>query len=598
MKRRVAGLTFLLAATFAGAASAQEGVIAHGIAMHGEPRYAADFTHLDYANPEAPRGGMLVQAAVGTFDSLNPFIVLGRTAAGVRGYHFASLMARSWDEPFSLYGYVAQSIETPADRSWVAFRLNPDARFHDGTPITVDDVIFSMEALREHGIPGFRRNYARIASVERIGEDGVRFRFNDEADRETPLIIALMPILSRAYYSAHPVDQTTLEIPLGAGPYRITTVDPGRSITYARVEDWWADDLPMFRGLYNFDTLRFDYYRDASISLEAFKSGEYNFRREDNAERWASAYDFPAVASGEVTLLEMPHRRPDGMRAFVFNTRRPHFADPRVRRALAYAFDFEWINRSFLHEQYSRTDSLFVNSELAAQGVPEGDELVLLEPFRGQVPEALFTEPYALPTTDGSGNARANLRIARDMLQEAGWSVEDGVLTEEATGQAFSFEILLRDAADERIALAFADNLRRLGIQATVRTVDIAQYGARTDTYDFDMIVHHWRVTLSPGAEQNLYWGSTSATIEGTRNYAGVEDPVVDALIGALEDARDRDALVAAARALDRVLLWGHYVVPLYHNTTDRIAFWGDLRWVEDADPLYGLVVESFWQGR
>lgn len=595
MKRCLAALGLVAAFGPALPALADGTGPSHGIAMHGEPLYPADFDHLSYADPDAPRGGTLVQAATGTFDSLNPFIVIGRTAAGVRAYHFASLMERSWDEPFSLYGYVARSIETPADRSWVAFRLNPDARFHDGTPITVDDVQFTMETLREHGTPGFRRNYDRIASVERIGDDGIRFTLNDEADRETPMIIALMPVLSRAYYTQHPIDRTSLDIPLGSGPYRISAVDPGRSIAFSRVEDWWADDLPVFRGMHNFTTLRFDYYRDTAIAIEAFKSGEYNFRRETSAEAWATDYDFPAARRGDVTLLEWPHHRPEGMSGFVFNSRRALFADPRVRRALIYAFDFEWINRTLLYGRYRRADSYFANSDLASHGLPEGAELALLEPLRDIVPAAAFTEPYTVPATDGSGRARDNLRTARDLLQDAGWTIDRGTLVD-GDGRPFAFEILLNDPSDERIALAYADTLQRLGIQASVRTVDTAQYTARTATFDFDMIRFRWPVTLSPGAEQNLYWGSGSAATEGSRNYAGVEDAAVDALIGALEDARDRDALVAAARALDRVLLWGNYVVPLYYDTVDRIAFWGDLDWVRDADPLYGLVVESMWQ--
>ena len=584
-----------------GPARAQEAADtpAHGIAMHGTPAYPPGFTHLDYANPAAPRGGELSQAVIGSFDSLNPFIVIGRTGAGVRTHLFASLMARSWDEPFSLYSYVAETIQMPEDRSWVAFRLDPDARFHDGTPITVDDVIFSMETLREHGLPSFRRNYDRIAGVERLGSDGVLFRLGPEADRETPLILALMPVLSRAYYEAHPFDRSSLEIPLGAGPYRITAVEPGRRILYERVDDWWAADKPMFRGLENFETLRFDYYRDAGVALEAFKSGAVNFNREVSAERWATQYDGPAIADGRITQVVLPHRRPEGMRGFVFNTRRPLFADPRVRSALAYAFDFQWVNRNLLHGQYRRTDSYFVNSELAARRhPPEGAELALLERFRDRLPAAVFDAVYTPPNTDPPGSLRSNLAQARDLLAEAGWVVADGRLVHGDDGTPFVFEILLRSPGDERIALAFVDNLRRLGITATVRTVDTAQYSARTARFDFDMIIHHWRVTLSPGAEQDLYWGSRSAAIEGTRNYAGVRDPVVDALIDRIADAPTRDDLIVAVRALDRVLLWGFYVIPLYYQDADLIAFWGDFRWVSDVEPVYGPVIQAWWLGR
>ena len=569
---------------------------AHGIAMHGQPLYGPEFTHLAYANPNAPVGGSLRQAVVGSFDSLNPFIVIGRTAAGVRSYHFASLMARSWDEPFSLYGYVAASMETPDDRSWVAFRIDPQARFHDGSPVTVDDVVFSMEALRRYGLPGFRRNYQRIAEVERLPDNGVRFWFTDDADRETPLVIALMPILSRAYYEANPLNEPSLNIPLGSGPYRIAEVEPGRRIAYERVADWWAADRPMFRGMFNFDRLIFDYYRDDGVAFEAFQTGEQNFRRETSAERWASQYGFQAAADGRVSLEEFPHWRPDGMLAFAFNTRRPLFDDPRVREALSYAFDFEWVNTHLLQGQYDRTDSYFVNSELAASGTAAGAaELAVLAPFADRVPPEVLTEVFAPPATDGRGGVRQNLRRARDLLAEAGWVVDGGRLVRADGSSVFAFEILLRDADYERIALAFADNLRRLGIEASVRTVDTAQYTARTESFDFDMILHHWRVTLSPGAEQNLYWGSRSAEIEGTRNYPGVRDPVVDALIQRIENAPTREDLVTTVRALDRVLLWGHYVVPLYHQKVDRVAFWDDLRWVRDARPLYGPVVDAWW---
>ena len=577
-------------------AAGQEATPAHGIAMHGDLKYPPDFAHLDYVDPAAPVGGALVQAVTGTFDSLNPFIVIGRTAAGVRDYQFAQLMARSWDEPFSLYGYVARSIETPAERDWVTFRLDERARFHDGTPITVDDVIFSLEALRDHGLPRFRTNYERVERIERIGDDGIRFVLNEEANRETPLVLAMMPMLSRAYHAEHPMDETTLTPMLGSGPYRIDMVEPGRSLTYARVADWWAADLPMFRGLNNLETLRFDYYRDVGVALEAFKSGEYNFRREGDAERWAAQYDFPAVASGEVTLIEAPHRRPVGLRGFVFNTRRAPFDDPLVRRALTLAFDFEWINRTLLRGAYVRTDSLFANSELASSGVPEGAERALLEAFAADLPAGLMDRPYDLPVSDGSGRNRENLGRARDLLAEAGWVVEDGRLVAAGTGAPFAFEILLSSPADERIALAYADGLSRLGIEVAVRTVDSAQHTARIAGYDYDMMIHHWRVTLSPGTEQTLYWGSRNVDVEGSRNYAGVADPVVDALIERLENTTDRAGLVAAARALDRVLLWGDYVVPLYHDTVDRFAYWGALAWRRDAHPIYGLVVESLWQ--
>jgi len=602
MNRLRAALAVLLPALAAASlavvapAAAQDtdaGTRAHGVAMHGAPKYGDGFAHLDYANPDAPKGGTLTQAVVGSFDSLNPFVIKGRTAALVRDYHFPSLMARVWDEPFSLYGYVAESIEMPEDRSWVAFRLNPEARWHDGTPITVDDVIYTIETLREVGLPGYRRNYGRIETITRLGEDGVRFELSDEADRETPLIIALAPVVPKAWYEANDIEAASLDVPLGGGPYRIAEVDPGRRIAYERVADWWAADLPAFRGLYNFDRMVFDYYRDQSVALEAFKSGEATLRREFSADRWATDYAFPAADSGDVTLATLPHDRPSGMRAFVFNTRRAVFADRRVRAALIHALDFEWINRSLLHGQYARIDSVFANSDLAPAGVAEGRERALLEAGRNAVPQEVFGEPWQPPVSDGSGRNRTNLAAARDLLAEAGWTVTDGRLVD-ADGAPLTFEILLGDAADERVAIAYADALRRLGIEATLRTVDSAQYQGRLDTFDFDMILYRWIVTLSPGAEQDLYWGSRSAKTEGSRNYAGVADPAVDALIAEVADARDREGLVAATRALDRVLMSGRYFVPLYYLDEDYWAWWGDIRRV-DYDPIYGSVLESWW---
>lgn len=596
--RLLASLLLALSLVTTGSASAQVegGIVSHGIAMQGVPKYGADFTHVDYANPNAPAGGELRQAQTGAFDSLNPFILIGRTAAGVRTYLFPQLMARTWDEPFSLYGYVAETIEVPDDRSWAIFQLNPAAQWDDGTPITVDDVIFTIETLRDEGLPGFRRAYSLISNVAQISEHGVRFDFNADADRETVMLIAQMPIISEAYYTANTFDQITLEPPLGGGPYRIASIDPGRSIVYERVEDWWAADLPVMRGQNNFDTLRFDYYRDGTVALEAFLAGQYNLHREFSAETWATGYqNFAAAEDGRATLATLPQGRPSGMRGLVFNTRRDIFADPLVREALIQMFDFEWVNRNLLFSQYERITGLFTNSFLAPEGLPTPAELALLGPFRDELPEAVFGEPYLPPETDGSGNIRSNLRAATALLTEAGWEVSNGVLVNSETGEPFRFEILLRNASDERIALAYADNLRRLGIQVDIRTVDSAQYTERTETYDYDMILHYWITTLSPGAEQYLYWGSDNVDIEGTRNYAGVDEPAVDAIVQSLQNARTRTELTAAARALDRVLMAGNYFIPLYYLNVDYWAWWGNFERVTTFDPIYGSVLEAWW---
>lgn len=598
LQRTLSTLTsaLMLAAVAAGPANAEESTIAHAITSHGNPKHGQGFAHFDFANPDAPKGGTLIRAVVGTYDSLNPFIVRGKAAAGLIDYFYPRLMYRNWDEPFGLYGYVAESIETPEDRSWITFRLNPRARFHDGTPITVDDVIFSMETLREKATPRYRANYDLIETVQRVGSHGVRFNLSDEADREAPLRIALMPIFSKSDLADREFDETWLTPPLGGGPYEITRIEPGRSIVFERVRDWWAADLPQFRGQFNFNFHRFDYYRDSTVALQAFGAGEYNYRLEFNLDRWASAYDFPAVSSGEVTLIDAPHGRSQGMRGYAFNTRRPVFQDVRVREALGYAFDFELVNRTYLYGQYSRIESFFSNSVMAASGRAAGLELALLEPFRGQVPDEVFGEAPRQPTTDGSGNARANLRAASRILDDAGWPVREGVRVNKDTGDPLTFEILLRSASDERDAGAFAENLIRLGVDVRIRLVDSSQYIDRLNQYDYDMIVNRFAVSLSPGAEQQTRWGSEYADDEGGRNYAGVRDRVVDSLAETLANAPDRETLEAAARALDRVLLAGHYVIPLYFSDIDHIAYWGDLGYV-DYQPLYGQIatVDAWW---
>ena len=569
----------------------------HGIAMHGAPKYAADFAHLDYVNPHAPKGGALRLALAGSFDSLNPFLIKGSAAAG-RHYVFESLLKRTWDEAFSLYGLIAESLEVPEDRAWVTFHLRAEARFHDGSPITTDDVVFSLETLRDLGRPNHRLYYGQVARIEQADRRTVTFFFDPESgNRELPLLMGLMPILSKAYYAEHSFDQTTLEPPLGSGPYRVESVDPGRAIVYRRAPDYWGRDLAINRGQNNFDTVGYDYFRDAAVLMEAFKAGEYDVRREGSAVRWATAYDFPAVAEGRVKREMLPHQRPAGMHAFVFNTRREVFADPRVREALGYAFDFEWVNKTLLHGAYARTVSIFAGSELAPRQSPDGAELGLLAANRAAVPDAVFGEAFRPPATDGSGNARANLRRARDLLAAAGWTIEDGTLRRAADGLPMSFEILLVRPDNEKIALAFADNLERLGIEARVRTVDSAQYQERRSNFDFDMIVHRWRVSLSPGNEQAFYWGSAAAEEVGSRNYAGIRDPVVDGLIEAVTAAHDRDRLVGAIRAMDRVLSWGHYVVPLYYLAEDRVAYW-DAFGRPEVTPTYGYVIETWWADR
>lgn len=563
--------------------------------MHGTLKYGPDLTHLDYVNPDAPKGGELRLALTGTFDSLQPFIIKGSAAAG-RQYVFESLLKRVWDEPFSLYGLIAESVEVPDDRSWVAFTLRPEARFQDGSPITVDDVIFSMETLRDQGRPNHKLFYSKIARTERLGERTVKFIFKEEeADRELPLLMGLMPIVSKAYYTGREFNQTSLEPPLGSGPYRIVKVDPGRAVVYQRDETYWGRGLPINRGQNNFERIRFDYFRDGNVLIEAFKAGEYDLRRESSADRWATNYAFPAVANGKVKMEMLPNTRPAGMRGFVFNTRREIFADVRVREAIGQLFDFEWTNENLLRGAYKRTTSYFANSDLASSGLPSAAELVLLDPFRGQIPESVFSAEFKVPVSDGSGNIRPALRRAQALLKDAGWEVRERKMTRVTDGRRLAFEILLVSPSDEKIALTFARNLERLGVEAKVRTVDLAQYIFRRRTYDYDMIINRWGISLSPGNEQAFYWGSEAADQDGTRNYMGVKDPAVDAMVKKIGASVDRAALVTAVRALDRILLAGHYVVPLYHLTEDRVAYWDRLGRPE-VTPIYGFVLETWWE--
>lgn len=570
----------------------QEVTPRHAIAMHGEPKYGADFTHFDYVNPDAPKGGAVRLSAIGTYDTLNPYTLRGVAAAGL-GYLFEPLMTSTLDEAFTEYGLIAESLEVPEDRSWVIFNLRPEARFHDGDPITAEDVIWSFETLKTKGEPFYRAYYASVAKAEMLGERRVKFTFEPGKNRELPLIMGQLPVLAKHYWEGRDFEKTTLEVPVGSGPYRVESFEAGRSITYVRDPEYWGKDLAVMRGFSNFERIRFDYYRDSTVALEAFKAGNVDFRQENNSKLWATAYDIPQVEGGQIVLLTVPHEIPTGMQGFAMNIRRPLFQDSKVRQALAYAFDFEWSNKNLFYGQYSRTDSYFSNSELAARGLPEGEELAILENYRGRVPQEVFTTPYAPPATDGSGNNRDNLRQAAQLLKEAGWSVRDGRLVD-AQGRPFDFEILLSSPDFERVAQPFARNLERLGITARIRTVDPAQYQNRLNDYDYDMTVEVFGQSLSPGNEQRDFWGSASADIPGGRNTIGIKDPVVDELVNLVISAPSRESLLARTRALDRVLLWGHYVIPHWHIRSFRVAQWNMFgRPVEF--PKYGFAFDAWW---
>ncbi len=546
----------------------------HGVAMHGVPKYAEDFSHFDYVNPDAPKGGAVRLSQTGTFDSLNPFILKG-VPAGFLGLTFETLMASSRDEAFAEYGLIAGRVEFPADRSSVTFTLREEAHWHDGTPITVEDVIFSFDILTTKGNPFFRVYYADVTGAEDLGDRRVKFTFSGSNNRELPLIVGQLAILPKAYFENRDFEKTTLEPILASGPYRIDLVDPGRAISYTRVSDYWGADLAINRGRNNFDALRIDYYRDDTVALEAFKAHEFDWRSENTAKVWAKSYNGPAIETGLIKKVEILHDQPTGLSAFVFNTRRARFADRRVREALALVFDYEWTNKNLFFGAYTRTRSFFSNSELASAGLPSAAELALLEPYRGRIPDEIFTTEFIPPKTDGSGKNRSSLRAASKLLREAGWVVTDGKLVHGETGAPFEFEFLLQSGgAFERIVQPFARNLERLGIVVNIRLVDTAQYQNRLDNFDFDMLWGGFGQSLSPGNEQRDFWGSAAADVPGSRNLMGIRNPVIDALIEAVIVAADREALITASRALDRVLLWGHYVVPLWHLRAYRIAYW------------------------
>jgi microcin C transport system substrate-binding protein len=584
-----------LLVSFAVTAAGGQTDAGHGIAMHGDLKYGPTFKHFDYVNPDAPKGGEVRLGETGTFDSFNPFVIKGTpTGSIVRIYD--TLLVPAADEPFSEYGLIAEKVETPADRSWVAFTLRKEARWHDGKPITADDVIWTFETLRTKGQPFYRAYYASVEKAEKSGERTVKFTFKPGDNRELPLILGQLWVLPKHYWASRNFEEGTLEPPLGSGAYRLDRFEAGRYVSYRRVPDYWGKDLPVNAGRDNFDVVRTDYYRDETVELEAFKAGEFDFRVENSAKEWATAYNVPAVRNGLIRKEEVEHDRPAGMQGFAYNTRRPMFQDRRVRQALAYAFDFEWSNRNLFHGQYTRTRSYFDNSELAARGLPSAAELAILDPYRGRVPEEVFTAEYNPPQTDGSGNVRENLREAVRLLTEAGWQIDSKSrrLTHEESGMVMRFEVLLVNSQFERIALPFSKNLERLGVTATVRTVDTAQYRRRVDDFDFDVIVHVFPQSRSPGNEQRDYWTSAAADHPGGGNVIGIKDPAVDALVAALIAAPDRTSLVHHVRALDRVLQWGHWVIPNWHIPYDRIAYW-DKFGKPAITPDQGVQFSAWW---
>jgi len=564
----------------------------HGIAMHGDLKYPPDFSHFDYVNPEAPKGGRFKEASIGTFDSLNPFIVKGTVAEGT-GLLYDSLMTRALDEPFSQYGLLAEQLRVPEDRSWIEFDLHPEARFSDGHPVTAEDVVFTFDLLKKKGSPFFKSYYAGIQNVTALTAATVRFEFGASTNRELPLIVGEVPILPEHYWAERDFETPSLEPPLGSGPYLVDRIDPGRTIVYKRNPDYWGRDLAVNRGRHNFDYHQYDYYRDSTVALEAFKAGEYDFRSEHASKAWATGYTGAPFDDGRIIKEEIRHQNPVGMQGFIMNTRRTLFSQPEVRQALTYAFDFEWTNNNLFYGAYTRSHSYFSNSEMAADTLPTPEELEILEPVRDQVPPEVFTRVYRAPSTNGSGNNRPQLRMALALLKQAGWKLEGGKLVDHQ-GTPFTFEILLVQKEFERVVAPFIRNLERLGISARIRIVDVSQYINRLRQFDFDMVVYGFGQSSSPGNEQRDYWHSSSADQPGSRNLIGIRNPAVDYLVEQLIAAPDRQQLVLRARALDRVLQWNHYVIPHYHISAYRIAYWN--KFAHPAvTPAYDLGLDTWW---
>jgi microcin C transport system substrate-binding protein len=574
--RGIALASAMVAASIVTGASAAETYVGHGIAMHGDLKYKAGFKHFDYVNLDAPKSGTVTLGTSGGYDSFNSFIVKGRPAAGIQRI-YDTLMESSEDEPFSMYGVLAETIEVPEDRSWVIFTLREEARWHDGKPVTADDLIWSFNFLLEKGHPYYRYYYGSVDKVEKLGPRKAKFHFKPGENRELPLILGQLEVFPKHYWETRDPTKTMLKPPLGSGPYRVKSFEANRK-------------------RHNFDEVRYEYFRDSTVALEAFLSGRFDFRMESSSKAWATAYDTPALKKGDLIKHAFKHERTQGMQGFVFNLRRPIFQDILVRKALTDAFDFEWSNKTLFYGQYIRTTSYFDNSELKSPPLPTKDELKILEPYRDKLPKEVFSEKFTVPVTDGSGNNRANLRKARNLLREAGWKFdrERKQLIHGKTGRAFAFEVLLVSPLFERVVLPFKKNLERLGITVNVRTVDSAQYQEREQNFDFDMIVTTWGQSSSPGNEQRLFWSSDAAGRPGSRNLAGIKNPVVDALVEQLIAAPTRESLVTHTHALDRVLLWQYLVIPHWHTGTDRIAYWNKFG-IPKITPKNGVSFSSWW---
>ncbi|WP_394689559.1 extracellular solute-binding protein [Hoeflea sp.] len=595
-------MLFSLAASLMVFAATTRADPVHGIAMHGEPALPADFTHLPYVNPDAPKGGKVTYGVVGTFDSVRPFIVKSmRThARGIVDPEFGNLiyetlMIRSQDEPFTLYGLLAETVEWDEDRSFIQYNLNPAARWSDGKPVTADDIIFTVELLRDKGRPPFSTRLNRVEKMEKVSDLSVRFTFNETSNREFPLILSLSPVLPKHATDAETFDQSTLEPGVGSGPYLISEIKPGERITYTRRDDYWAKDLPIKRGIDNYYEISVEYFLSETSQFEAFKKGVFDIYPDGSATNWARGYDFPAVENGEIVRKEYDRKTPSGMYGFVFNTRSPLFEDVRVRKALMLLFDFEWANRSLYDNAYTRTRSYWDGSELSSYGKPaDAREREILAPFPDAVPADIMGGTWTLPVSDGSGRDRKIQRAALNLLQEAGYRIAEGRLID-AAGKPFAFGLMTQNEGQEKLAVAYQRSLKALGIDMSIRTVDDAQYQQRSQTFDYDMIMKSFPSSLSPGAEQINRWGSASRDNQGSFNFAGAASPAIDAAIDALLNARTADDFRSAVRAYDRVLLSGYYVVPAFHLGKSWVAHRSRIAEPEGEPPLYGYYLPAWW---
>lgn len=565
----------------------------HAVAMHGLPKYPANFQHLDYVNPKAPQGGQLKQGAVGHFDSFNPFIAKGVSAAGL-GLVYETLTISTADEAFTQYGLIAETIEMPEDRSWVIFHIHPKATFSDGKAITAEDVVFSFEVLTQKGKPFYQFYYTNVSSVTMLDSRRVKFSFEPGDNRELALIIGQLPVLPKHVWQTKAFEAVNLETPIGSGPYRLKQFTPGKQVIYEKNPNYWGKPLPIKQGMDNFDKVIYEYFLDSGVALEAFKAGHYDFHQEHNSKLWATQFKLPAVDEHRLILETIPHQQPVGMQGFIYNIRRPIFQNIALRQAMQYAFDFEWSNAFLFYNQYTRSQSFFQNTELAATELPDQQELTLLNPLKAQLPSTVFTSVYQAPKSNGSGKSRALLKKGIDMLKSAGYQFRANQLFS-PDGKSVEFEFLMQsNSGFERIILPFIQNLKTMGITAHLRKVNVNQYIERKRQFDFDMVVHTFGQSLSPGNEQRDYWHSDAASKPNSRNLIGIENPAIDHLVEQLIQAKDRKELITRTRALDRTLLWYHYLIPNWHISSHRLAYWSHLKRPSQIPP-YGLDIMAWW---